>query len=115
MLHQTSFTSGIKCALQGMLPDARRTDPGSAEDAGAGIFRVWSTKLDEPGAFWRKRYPLTETAQKILAKWDPVHDTVASGCKPKGMPTIMEQPYLEGSLGRDDARCDDGRDHLALS
>jgi hypothetical protein len=77
-------------------------DPGSAENAEAGIFRVWSTKLDEPGAFWRKRYPLTRTAQKILAKWDPVHDTVASGCKPKGMPTIMEQPYpMEFVKGQD--------------
>lgn len=68
-------------------------DPGTADTASAGIFRVWSTKLDDPGELWLEHYPLTVVAQKIAAKWDPVHDTVAHGCEPKGMPTIMEQPY----------------------
>ena len=52
---------------------------GTAADTSAGIFRVWSTKFGEPGGLWRRDYPLT--------------DTVAPGCRPKGMPTIMEQPY----------------------
>ena len=57
------------------------------------MFRVWSTKLDDPGELWRPTYPLTEAARKKRAAWDPVNDTVARGCEPKGMPTIMEQPY----------------------
>jgi hypothetical protein len=36
---------------------------------------------------------LTPAAKSAVAAWDPVRDTVARGCKPKGMPTIMEQPY----------------------
>jgi hypothetical protein len=68
-------------------------DPGTADTARSGIFRVWSTKLDDPGELWLEHYPLTAVARKIVAKWDPVHDTVAHGCEPKGMPTIMEQPY----------------------
>jgi hypothetical protein len=78
-------------------------DPGTAEKASAGIFRVWSTKLDEPGSFWGEHYPLTEAAQKVVAKWDPIHDTVARGCEPKGMPTIMEQPYPMEFVKRKDS------------
>ncbi len=70
---------------------------GSDSEPSRGIFRVWSSKVDDPEAtpysLWRTQYPLTENAKKAVAKWDPVHDTVARGCAPKGMPTIMEQPY----------------------
>ena len=68
-------------------------DPGTAENAGAGLFRVWSTKLDVPESLWPETYPLTDAAKKIMASWDPIRDSVSPGCKPKGMPTIMEQPY----------------------
>jgi hypothetical protein len=68
-------------------------DPGTAEKASSGIFRVWSSKLDDYSPFWLSRYPLTEAARTKLASWDPVNDTVARDCEPKGMPTIMEQPY----------------------
>ena len=66
---------------------------GSAADTKAGIFRVWSTRFGESGGLWRRDYPLTETAQKARAAFNPLTDTVAPGCRPKGMPTIMEQPY----------------------
>jgi len=36
---------------------------------------------------------LTDAAKKARAAFDPLTDTVAPGCRPKGMPTIMEQPY----------------------
>jgi hypothetical protein len=68
-------------------------DPGTKDLAGAGLFRVWSWKIDDPGEFWLQSYPLTDAAKKKLAKWDPINDDVARGCEPKGMPTIMEQPY----------------------
>jgi hypothetical protein len=68
-------------------------DAGTSEKAGSGIFRVWSTKLDVPEQLWLPSYPLTDAAKKILASWNPIHDTVARDCEPKGMPTIMEQPY----------------------
>jgi hypothetical protein len=68
-------------------------DPGTAANASAGIFRVWSSKLDDPEPFWLANYPMTESARSLAAIWDPVNDTVAKDCEPKGMPTIMEQPY----------------------
>jgi hypothetical protein len=54
---------------------------------------VWSTKFDEPGGLWRRDYPLTDAARRARAAFNPLTDTVAPGCRPKGMPTIMEQPY----------------------
>ena len=66
---------------------------GTDANRTAGIFRVWSTKFDEPGGLWRGDYPLTAAAQRARAAFNPLTDTVAPGCRPKGMPTIMEQPY----------------------
>jgi hypothetical protein len=66
---------------------------GTTPNKTAGIFRVWSTKFSEPGGLWRPDYPLTDTAKKARASFNPLTDTVAPGCRPKGMPTIMEQPY----------------------
>jgi hypothetical protein len=68
-------------------------DAGTSDAASSGVFRVWSTKLDVPGQLWLRSYPLTDAAKKVLASWDPIRDTVARDCEPKGMPTIMEQPY----------------------
>jgi hypothetical protein len=64
-----------------------------AKSTDAGLFRVWSSKLDDPEYLWKRNYPLTEAAKDKLASWDDSRDTVARGCEPKGMPTIMEQPY----------------------
>jgi hypothetical protein len=66
---------------------------GTAANKTAGLFRVWSTKFGEPGGLWRPDYPLTEAARKTRASFNPLTDSVAPGCRPKGMPTIMEQPY----------------------
>src|SRR5687767_5082169 len=66
---------------------------GTAANKTAGIFRVWSTKFNEPGGLWRPDYPLTNAAKKARASFNPLTDSVAPGCRPKGMPTIMEQPY----------------------
>jgi hypothetical protein len=66
---------------------------GTAANKTAGIFRVWSSKFGEPGGLWRRDYPLTEAAKKTRASFNLLTDSVAPGCRPKGMPTIMEQPY----------------------
>ena len=42
-----------------------------------------------PG-FWKSDYPLIESARIAQTQWVPVQ---GSECAPKGMPTIMEQPY----------------------
>src|SRR4030095_6650265 len=75
---------------------------GTAVNKTAGIFRVWSTKFNEPGGLWRRDYPLTEAAKKARAAFNPLTDSVAPGCRPKGMPTIMEQPYLIESVRKRD-------------
>jgi hypothetical protein len=68
---------------------------GGVGDPKLGIFRVWSTRYGEKGMFlFPPRYPLTDKAKALVAKWNPLAgDTVTLGCKPKGVPTIMETPY----------------------
>jgi hypothetical protein len=86
---------GIKPRWQGPAAQFKSSwfDSGAASGREKGIFRVWSTKIDDPVFLWQDEYPLTEAAQKKRAAWDDLRDTVARGCEPKGMPTIMEQPY----------------------
>src|SRR5688572_2956635 len=86
---------GMKPRWQTAAAGAKSTwfEGGTAVNKAAGIFRVWSTKFGEPGGLWRRDYPLTESARKARAAFDPLTDSVAPGCRPKGMPTIMEQPY----------------------
>jgi hypothetical protein len=86
---------GIKPRWQATATGSKSTwfEGGTAANKTAGIFRVWSTKFDEPGGLWRRDYPLTDAARKARAAFNPLTDTVAPGCRPKGMPTIMEQPY----------------------
>jgi hypothetical protein len=38
-------------------------------------------------------YPLTEAAIAAVQRFNPVTDNPTRNCAPKGMPTIMEQPY----------------------
>jgi hypothetical protein len=66
---------------------------GTDADKTAGIFRVWSTQFGAGGGLWRRDYPLTDAASKARAGFNRLTDSVAPGCRPKGMPTIMEQPY----------------------
>jgi hypothetical protein len=66
---------------------------GRAEASGAGIFRVWSTKIDDP---WLSNIPedqLTQAAKDKLSIWNPVSDSVTEGCEPVGVPMLMAQPY----------------------
>jgi hypothetical protein len=66
-----------------------------------GIFRTWSTGgvngVLFPEAvqanFDFSRYPLTPAARGALDAFDFATDDPTVNCAPKGMPTIMEQPY----------------------
>jgi Family of unknown function (DUF6152) len=64
-----------------------------AEASGKGIFRVWSTKLDDPWVSGIQRDHLTQAAKDKLSSWDPVTDAVTVGCEPVGIPMLMANPY----------------------
>ena len=68
-----------------------------------GIFRVWSTPVGGPGGggFWNASYPLTTAATRVLENFNPATDAPTLDCTPKGMPTIMEQPYPMEIVERD--------------
>jgi hypothetical protein len=70
---------------------------GGATSAAPSLFHVWASDLGNPAMVfpWKapSQYPLTDKAKRAVAAWNPIRDTVARGCDPKGMPTIIEQPY----------------------
>jgi hypothetical protein len=68
---------------------------GVATGPERGVFRVWGTALIGSWFLFPEdsKYPLTAQAQKVLAAFDPVKNNPLRDCTPKGMPTIMEQPY----------------------
>ena len=80
------------------LLQAREGDPSRPD---LGLFRTWSTGAVNgvlfPEAvtanFDFSRYPLTPAARAALEAFDFAADDPTNDCKPKGMPTIMEQPY----------------------
>ena len=69
----------------------------------ATIFRVWSSvygssvRPDDPDAspasLVRVPLPLTPAAQAAVAAFNPVEESTTDGCRPKGMPAIMSQPF----------------------
>ena len=80
------------------LLQAREGDPSRPD---LGLFRTWSTGgvngVLFPEAvtanFDFSRYPLTAAARAALDAFDFAADDPTKDCTPKGMPTIMEQPY----------------------
>jgi len=76
---------------------------GDSSRPDLGIFRVWSTPIDGggPGGLWNASYPLTAPAKAAVAVFDPATDAPTLSCVPKGMPTIMGQPYPMQILERD--------------
>jgi hypothetical protein len=80
------------------LLQAREGDPSRPD---LGLFRTWSTGSVNgvlfpeavQASFDFGRYPLTESARAALAAFDFAADDPTVNCTPKGMPTIMEQPY----------------------
>jgi Family of unknown function (DUF6152) len=81
---------------------------GSRPDLG--VFRTWSTGSVNgvlfPEAvqanFDFSRYPLTPAARAALEAFDFATDDPTVNCAPKGMPTIMEQPYPMEIVDRGD-------------
>ena len=61
------------------------------------LFRVWSMDRNDPdtrpGFLNRHEYSLTDAAKQAVAAFDPVTQSVSSGCTPKGMPLLMGQPF----------------------
>jgi len=80
---------GINSGVRGTSQDKRPGDPSSPQ---LGIFRVWSTPI-QGGSMWKTSYPLTPAAKAAVAAFNPVTNSVTVSCSPKGMPTIMQQPY----------------------
>jgi hypothetical protein len=76
----------------------REGDPSRSE---LGVFRIWSFVRNGPRLFREvvdptfdvQSYPLTDAARTALAEFDIVTQNPTANCLPKGMPTIMEQPY----------------------
>ena len=74
---------------------------GDASRPELGIYRTWSSgsvgAVLFPEAvqanFDFSRYPLTPAAKARLEAFDFASDDPTRNCTPKGMPTIMEQPY----------------------
>lgn len=62
------------------------------------LFRVWVSdpRVDpdtRPGFLSRVQVSLTPAAQQAVAAFDPVTQSAAAGCNPKGMPLLMGQPF----------------------
>jgi hypothetical protein len=74
---------------------------GDASHPELGIFRTWSSGAVGAVLFPEAvqanfdfgRYPLTAAARAKLEAFDFAADDPTNDCTPKGMPTIMEQPY----------------------
>ncbi len=65
-----------------------------ARESADGIFRVWSTILEDPSrlSMFNGDYALTESAQAMKVNWDPA-DRALLNCWKKGMPHIMVTPF----------------------
>ena len=63
-----------------------------AASADLGLFRVW-TSDGQAYDIGTDAYPLTDSAQAVIDAFNPVRDNPLYGCLPKGMPTIMQQPF----------------------
>ena len=69
-----------------------------AEQAGRGIFRVW-TPRGRPG---RPELELTDAAREALAAYNPLDDDPALRCIPPGMPVMLDTPYPVEFVDRGD-------------
>jgi hypothetical protein len=84
---------------------------GDSSRPDLGLFRTWSTGgvngVLFPEAvqanFDFSRYPLTPAALAALEAFDFASDDPTNDCAPKGMPTIMEQPYPMEIVDRGDS------------
>jgi len=100
--HWGGPTSGDKSLLA-----VRDGDPSRPD---LGLFRVWTFIRSGPRLFPEvvdptfnvQSYPMTDAARATLAKFDIEKSRPTGNCAPKGMPTLMEQPYPIQFVKRDD-------------
>jgi len=80
-------------------------------DGERSIYRVWSSPFESPMLFPEsldpsidlvEHYPLTDAARAALVDWNQLEDSPIRNCQPKGMPTIMEQPFPMEFIDRGD-------------
>jgi hypothetical protein len=78
---------------------------GDSSEPSLGLFRVWS---NAPGQgllsnFNFDTHPLTNTARTAADSYDRLTDNLATGeCAPKGMPTIIGNPYPRDFIDQGD-------------
>lgn len=77
-------------------------DERDLEPSRHGIFRVWSSRLDEFLDPVQPPIPFTEAARKLIKAWDWLNDSATHGCDPIGMPSIMDAPYPMEFVRKDD-------------
>ncbi|MDE0006042.1 MAG: DUF6152 family protein [Rhodospirillaceae bacterium] len=63
-----------------------------AVSADLGLFRVW-TSDGQNYDIGTDEFPFTDAGRAARNAFDPVQDNPLYGCLPKGMPTIMQQPF----------------------
>jgi len=69
-------------------------DEGDSSRPELGLFRVWSSTVVEPVLDLRvDTNVITEPARAARQGFDPLTDRPTLNCTPKGMPTVMDQPY----------------------
>jgi hypothetical protein len=90
---------GTSGAGYGTGADKRLFATGVAS-ASTSLFRVWASDYDDldaaPETLYRevrKSAPLTPAAAKARAALDPAKEKGFVGCAPKGMPSMMAQPF----------------------
>lgn len=69
----------------------QRLSAGAAS-ASLGFFRVW-TSDGQSYDIGTDDFPLTDSARATRDAFNPVQNNPLYGCLPKGMPTIMQQPF----------------------
>jgi hypothetical protein len=76
-----------------LAPEFDPAAEAEARQSANGIFRVWSTVLDDPASFpmFKGQYPLTERAQRERDAWN-AQDEAQLRCWEKGMPLLMITP-----------------------
>ena len=94
------FTAERTGFLQAMYSEAAERE---ARESADGIFRVWSTVLEDPSRrlMFNGNYPMTEAAEAVQAEFDPVAASLLE-CWKKGMPNLMVSPLPMEFLRRGD-------------
>lgn len=88
------FPAGKAGNIVGYIDDPSGVDVEAAVASADGIFRAWSTIMNDRAAFpmFNGGYPLNTAGQAFLAQWDPWNNDLLE-CGTKGTPLIMMTPF----------------------